>query len=48
MDEYLVKLNELRSSLAQVEDDRTWDSTNQFTLEEIAWTEKMKIKVKNL
>lgn len=48
MDEYLVKLNELRSSLVQVEDDRTWDSTNQFTLEEIAWTEKMKIKVKNL
>ena len=48
MDEYLVKLNELRSSLVQVEDDRTWDSTNQFTLEEIAWTEKMKVKVKNL
>ena len=48
MDEYLTKLNEMRSSLQQIEDDRTWDNTNQFTLEEMSWAEKMKVKVKNL
>ncbi len=38
----------MRASLQEIEDDKTWDNSNQFILEEIAWSEKMKVKVQNL
>lgn len=48
IEEYMAKLKQMRASLQEIEDDKTWDNSNQFILEEIAWSEKMKVKVQNL
>lgn len=48
IEEYMAKLKQMRASLQEIEDDKTWDNSNQFILEEISWSEKMKVKVQNL